>query len=79
MLRYIFLSVFALLLLTACGNKDLDQFKQSGFTDCDKCDLSGVDLSRADLSDASLFRTQLVGADLTGANLTKMSCWNGPT
>ena len=69
MLRYIFLSVFALLLLTACGNKDLNQFKQSGFTDCEKCDLSRVDLSGADLSNAKLFRAQFVGANLTGAYL----------
>ena len=68
--RYIFLSVFALLLLTACGNKDLNQFKQSWFTDCEKCDLSRVNLSGADLSNAELFRAQFVGANLTGANLT---------
>jgi hypothetical protein len=29
MLRYIFLSVFALLLLTACGGNDLEQLKNT--------------------------------------------------
>ena len=38
MLRYVFLSVFALLLLTACGGNDLNQFKQSGFNQCVECD-----------------------------------------
>ena len=60
MLGYIFLSVFALLLLTACGGNDLDQLEQSGFKECMGCDLSGANLYLADLP----------GVNLTGANLT---------
>ena len=44
MLRYTFLSIFALLLLTACGGSDLDQLEQSGFKECVGCDLSGANL-----------------------------------
>ena len=65
MLRHIFLSLFALLLLTACGGNDLDQLEQSGFNECVGCDLSGADLTSADLSGANL--TDVIGADFTGA------------
>jgi uncharacterized protein YjbI with pentapeptide repeats len=60
LLRYIFLSLFALLLLTACGGNDLDQLEQSGFNECVGCDLSGADLTGANLAD-------VIGADFTGA------------
>ena len=80
MLRYIFLSVFALLLLTACGGNDLDQLEQSGFKECVGCDLSGANLYLADLPGVNLTGANLTGAnlykaarsraDLTGANLT---------
>jgi len=69
MLRYIFLSVFVLLLLTACGSNDFDKFKQSGFKECRECDLSGAYLQGADLTGADLFRADLYEANLTGANL----------
>jgi hypothetical protein len=64
MLRYLFLSVFALLLLTACGGNDLDRLIHSKLlTDtarCERCDLSETDLSMADLGGVN-------GADFTGA------------
>ena len=69
--RYIFLSVFALLLLTACGNKDLNQFKQSRFTDCEKCDLSRVALTGANLTGANLSGATLFSAHSTRANLSR--------
>jgi len=62
MLRYIFLSVFALLLLTACGGNDLDRLEQSGFKECVGCDLSGANLTGANLTEARL-------SDLTGPSL----------
>ena len=71
MLRYIFLSVFALLLLTGCGS-NVDKLKET--KECVKCDLTGADLSRAYvdgyLSGFDLTGANLTGADLTGANLT---------
>jgi uncharacterized protein YjbI with pentapeptide repeats len=70
MLRYLFLSVFALLLLTACGGNDLDQLEQSGFKECVECDLSDADLRGANLYGADLTGANLTGADLTGATLT---------
>ena len=68
MLRYIFLSLFALLLI-ACGGNDLDQLEQSGFNECVGCDLSGANLSWADLNRANLRNANLTGADLEGAFL----------
>jgi uncharacterized protein YjbI with pentapeptide repeats len=78
MLRYIFLSVFALLLLTACGNSDLNKFFETRA--CVECDLSGADLfdhilygadlRGADLSGAVLSQADMSGADLSGANLS---------
>ena len=68
--RYVFLSVFALLLLTACGGSDLDQLEQSGFKECVGCDLSGANLYLADLPGADLTGANLTRANLTGANLT---------
>tara|TARA_B100001245_G_C22482150_1_gene245758 strand:- start:38 stop:310 length:273 start_codon:yes stop_codon:yes gene_type:complete len=56
-IRYIFLSVFALLLLTACGDSDLDKLKQS--KECAKRDLSG----------ANLIEVNLGAVNLSGANL----------
>ena len=70
MLRYLFLSVFALLLLTACGGNDLDQLEQSGFKECVGCDLSGANLYLADLPGADLTGANLTGANLSAANLT---------
>ena len=74
MLRYIFLSVFALLLLTACGGNDVDRLTKNG--ECVECDLSGVDLPdssliNADLSNANLSHADLTEADLTEADLTE--------
>jgi hypothetical protein len=43
MLRYVFLSVFALLLLTACGGNDLDKFLKT--MKCVECDLHGANLT----------------------------------
>ena len=71
MLRYVLLSVFALLLLTACGGSDLDKFEQSLFSECVECDLYGVDLSQAVLYRADLTGAYLSVADLTGADLTR--------
>ena len=67
MLRYIFLSVFALLLLTACGGTDLDKLIKTG--ECLECDLTGADLTNADLTEANLTEAALTGANLTGAIL----------
>jgi len=64
MLRYIFLSVMALLLLSACGGNDLAKLNETNR--CPKCDLRGADLTGANLSGANLS-----GANLSGANLTK--------
>jgi len=69
MLRYIFLSVFALLLLTACGGNDLDQLKKDKF--CSECDLSGADLTGVNLRGAEIRRADLSGANLRGANLSE--------
>ena len=62
MIRYIFLSLFALLLLKACGGNDLDQLKKDKF--CSECDLSGADLTGVNLRGAELRK-----ADLSEANL----------
>jgi len=66
MLRYIFLSVFALLLLTACGSSDLDKLKET--KECRECDLSGADLTGADLLEANLLNAILHGANLDGVS-----------
>ena len=62
MLRYIFLSVFALILLTACGGSVLDKLIET--KECVECDLSSADLRGADLSGADLFRANLTDANL---------------
>ena len=78
MLRYIFLSVFALIFLAACFFKfgfyerlqrgsDLDYLAETGH--CLECDLSEANLSGADLDDAYLTYANLRGANLTGAQL----------
>jgi uncharacterized protein YjbI with pentapeptide repeats len=70
MLRYILLSVFALLLLTACGGNALDQAGIAQFVDqpspksCPGCNLKGVDLTKTDLVEADLTGANLTGADL---------------
>ena len=70
MLRLVCLSVFALLLLTACGGNDLDQLIHSKLlTEIEKC--AGCDLAGTELSGANLTRTNLTGARLTEANLTR--------
>ena len=46
MLGYVFLSVFALLLLTACGGSDLDKLIET--KECVECDLPGADLKDED-------------------------------
>jgi uncharacterized protein YjbI with pentapeptide repeats len=69
MLRYIFLSVFALIFLAACGGSDLDQLKESGFKKCRECDLSWADLRGANLTAADLRGSDLRGANLTAADL----------
>jgi uncharacterized protein YjbI with pentapeptide repeats len=74
MLRYIFLSIFALLLLTACGGNDLSQFEQSDFSECVECDLSG-----AILYDADLHRAYLGGADPTLALIPQFPDPDGAT
>ena len=56
-ISYIFLSVFALLFLTACGGSDLEKLKQS--KECAKCDVSG----------ANLIEVNLGAVNLSGANL----------
>ena len=75
MLRYIFLSVFALIFLAACGGSDLDQLKESGFKKCRECDLSwadlrGANLTAADLRGSNLRAANLTAADLRGADLS---------
>ena len=50
------------------GN-DLDRLKESGFKECEECDLSGADLTGANLSGADLRRAWLPGATLNGADL----------
>jgi|TARA_B100002003_G_scaffold85626_1_gene80143 uncharacterized protein YjbI with pentapeptide repeats len=70
MLRLVCLSVFALLLLTACGGNDLDQLIHSKLlTEIEKCE--GCDLAGTELSGANLTRANLTGARLTEANLTR--------
>ena len=75
MLRLVCLSVFALLLLTACGGNDLDQLIHSKLLTeiekCEGCDLAGTELSGANLTRANLTRANLTGARLTEANLTR--------
>ena len=72
MLRFVCLSVFALLLLTACGGNDLDQLIHSKLLTeikkCEGCDLAGTELSEENLSGANL-----TGARLTEANLTRVN------
>ena len=67
MLRYIFLSVFALLLLTACGSNDLDKLIET--KKCLGCDLSGTNLAGANLTGALMQSASLAGANLHFANL----------
>ena len=73
MLRLVCLSVFALLLLTACGGNDLDQLIHSKLLTeiekCEGCDLAGTELSGANLTGARLTETNLTEANLTRANL----------
>ena len=60
---------FGAFLFGTLGN-DLDQLEQSGFKECEECDLSGADLTGADLSDANLMLADLegvIGADFTDA------------
>ena len=67
-IRYIFLSVFALLLLTACGGSDLEKLKQS--KECAKCDVSGANLIEVNQSGTNLDVAILDGvrnADFSGA------------
>jgi uncharacterized protein YjbI with pentapeptide repeats len=69
MMRYIFLSLLALILLTACGgNKDLELLIETRH--CEDCNLKGVDLSGHDLIDADITFTNLSKANLRHANLT---------
>ena len=73
MLRYLFLSVFALIFLTACGGNDL--YKLIETKECVECELSGANLAEAKLSGANLTGAilsdaWLVDADLSGANLS---------
>ena len=78
MLRYIFLSVIALIFLAACffefgfyerlqRGSDPDYLAETGH--CLECDLSEANLSGADLDGANLTYANLRGANLTGAQL----------
>ena len=77
-LRYIFLSVFAVLLirffaLPACGeiglvSENVRQLKSSG--ECTFCDLGGANLTNATLDGANLYAASLSQAKLRGANLS---------
>ena len=78
MLRYIFLSVIALVFLAACffefgfyerlqRGSDPDYLAETGH--CLECDLSEANLSGADLDGANLTYANLRGANLTNANL----------
>tara|TARA_B100001971_G_scaffold39673_1_gene34740 strand:+ start:46 stop:279 length:234 start_codon:yes stop_codon:yes gene_type:complete len=73
MLRLVCLSVFALLLLTACGGNDLDQLIHSKLLTeiekCEGCDLAGTELSGANLTGARLTEANLTRANLAAANL----------
>ena len=77
MLRYVFLSVFALLLLTACGGKDLDPvlnqniYKLQNSKECTFCLLIGADLAGTNLRKANLTEANLTEANLTDANLNE--------
>jgi len=85
MLRYVFLSVFVLLLLTACGGNDLDQAGgEEPVTDASSNDFNnGFGNTTGDLDTGPIaeFLNQpnpkscpecdLSGADLTGADLTE--------
>jgi uncharacterized protein YjbI with pentapeptide repeats len=74
MFRYIFLSAFALLLLSGCGQsvgKDVSLYNPDLNEDCSLCDLRGAELSFADLTGAKLNIADLAGADLRGADLTR--------
>ncbi len=83
MLRYIFLSLFALLLLTACGGSDTDSSSNdsgnvfentTGAKIHSKQDVVKLietnSCPACDLSGANLRSADLTGAYLTGANLT---------
>jgi uncharacterized protein YjbI with pentapeptide repeats len=73
MLRLVCLSVFALLLLTACGGNELDQLIHSKLLTeiekCEGCDLAGTELSGANLTRANLTEANLTRANLAAANL----------
>ena len=70
-IRYIFLSVFSLLLVTACRGNDLEQLTKDKF--CYECDLSGADLTGVNLRGAEIRRADLSRANLRGANLSEAS------
>ena len=80
MLRYLFLYISCLLLLTACGDGLTDQaggtvddvgddvlsfLEQDNPKSCAGCDLANADLTGANLDKANL--TDVIGADFTGA------------
>ena len=80
MLRYLFLYISCLLLLTACGDGLTDQaggtvddvgddvlsfLEQDNPKSCAGCDLANADLTGANLYKANL--TDVIGADFTGA------------
>ena len=80
MLRYLFLYISCLLLLTACGDGLTDQaggtvddvgddvlsfLEQDNPKSCAGCDLANADLAGANLDKANL--TDVIGADFTGA------------
>jgi len=80
MLRYLFLYISCLLLLSACGDGLTDQaggivddvgddvlsfLEQDNPKSCAGCDLANADLTGANLAGANL--TDVIGADFTGA------------
>ena len=80
MLRYLFLYISCLLLLTACGDGLTDQaggtvddvgddvlsfLEQDNPKSCAGCELANADLTGANLDKANL--TDVIGADFTGA------------
>ena len=79
-LRYIFLSVFAVLLIRffaipACGeiglvSENVLQLKSSG--ECTFCDLGGANLTNATLNGAYLYGADLTDANLDGASLDRV-------
>ena len=73
MLRFVCLSVFVLLHLTACGGNDLDQLIHSKLLTeiekCEGCDLAGTELFEENLSGARLTEANLTRANLAAARL----------